>query len=107
LMLDVDYFKSINDRYGHLAGDLVLQFVAQECQSHMRNTDIFARYGGEEFICLLPEQTEKGAVELAERIRRLLEQAEVRYEARRLKVTASFGVAFIQKESSLTLEQLI
>jgi len=107
LMLDVDNFKSINDRHGHLAGDLVLQFVAQECQRHMRNTDIFARYGGEEFICLLPEQTEKGAVEWAERIRRMLEQSEVQYEAWRLKVTASFGVAFIQKESSLTLEQLI
>jgi diguanylate cyclase (GGDEF)-like protein/PAS domain S-box-containing protein len=107
LMIDVDHFKSINDRHGHLAGDLMLQFVAQECQSHMRTTDIFARYGGEEFICLLPEQTEKGAVELAERIRRMLEQAEVKYEAQSLKVTASFGLALIQKESGLTLEQLI
>ena len=107
LMLDVDYFKSVNDRYGHLAGDLVLQFVAQQCQSHMRTTDIFARYGGEEFIGLLPEQTEQGAVELAERIRRMLEQAEVQYEAQSLKVTASFGLALIQKESGLTLEQLI
>jgi len=107
MMLDVDHFKSVNDRYGHLAGDLVLQFVAQECQHHMRTTDIFARYGGEEFICLLPEQTEKGAVELAERIRRMLEQAEVKFEAQSLKVTASFGLALIQKESGLTLEQLI
>jgi diguanylate cyclase (GGDEF)-like protein len=73
----------------------------------MRTTDIFARYGGEEFICLLPEQTEKGAVELAERIRRMLEQAEVKYEAHSLKVTASFGLALIQKEPGLTLEQLI
>jgi len=107
MLLDVDHFKSINDRYGHLAGDLVLQFVAQQCQNHMRTTDIFARYGGEEFICLLPEQTEKGAVELAERIRQMLEQAEVKYEAQRLRVTASFGLALIQKESGLTLEQLI
>src|SRR5258706_2998388 len=107
MMLDVDHFKSTNDHYGHLAGDLVLQFVAQECQSHMRNTDIFARYGGEEFICLLPEQTESGAIELAERIRQLLEQAEVTYEAQLLKVTASFGLALIRKESSLTLEQMI
>ena len=107
MMLDVDHFKSINDRYGHLAGDSVLQSVAQKCQSHMRNTDIFARYGGEEFIGLLPEQTEAGAVELAERIRRMLEQAEVKYEAQSLKVTASFGLALIQKESGLTLEQMI
>lgn len=107
LMLDVDHFKSINDQYGHLAGDVVLQFVARECQGHMRNTDIFARYGGEEFICLLPEQTREGAVELAERIRQLLQQAEVKYEAERLHVTASFGLALIQKESSLKLEQLI
>jgi diguanylate cyclase (GGDEF)-like protein/PAS domain S-box-containing protein len=107
LMLDVDHFKIINDQYGHLAGDFILQFVAQQCQSSMRNTDIFARYGGEEFICLLPEQTESGAIELAERIRQLLEQAEVMYEAQLLKVTASFGLALIQKESSLTLEQMI
>ncbi len=107
MLLDVDHFKSINDRYGHLAGDLVLQFVAQECQRNMRSTDIFARYGGEEFICLLPEQTEKGATDLAERIRRMLEQAEIKYEAQSLKVTASFGLALIRQEAGLTLEQLI
>ena len=107
LMLDIDHFKSINDQYGHLAGDTVLQFVARECQSHMRSTDIFARYGGEEFIGLLPEQTEEGAVELAERIRQLLEQAEVKFEVWSLKVTASFGLALIQNESGLTLEQMI
>jgi diguanylate cyclase (GGDEF)-like protein len=107
LMLDVDHFKSINDQYGHLAGDFILHFVAQQCQNSMRSTDIFARYGGEEFICLLPEQTEKGAVELAERIRQLLEQTEVTYEAHRLRVTASFGLALIETESSLTLEQMI
>jgi diguanylate cyclase (GGDEF)-like protein len=107
MMLDVDHFKSINDRYGHLAGDSVLQAVAQKCQSHMRSTDIFARYGGEEFIFLLPEQTEVGAVELAERLRQLLEQAEVKFEVWSLKVTASFGLALIQKESGLTLEQMI
>lgn len=107
MMLDVDHFKGINDRYGHLAGDAVLQAVAQKCQSHMRSTDIFARYGGEEFIFLLPEQTEAGAVELAERLRQLLEQAEVKFEAWNLKVTASFGLALIQKESGLTLEQMI
>jgi diguanylate cyclase (GGDEF)-like protein len=107
MMLDVDHFKSINDRYGHLAGDAVLQSVAQKCQSHMRSTDIFARYGGEEFIFLLPEQTEAGAVELAERLRQLLEQAEVKFEAWNLKVTASFGLALIEKESALTLEQMI
>ena len=107
MMLDVDHFKSVNDRYGHLAGDSVLQAVAQKCQSHMRSTDIFARYGGEEFIFLLPEQTEVGAMELAERLRQLLEQAEVKFEAWNLKVTASFGLALIQKESGLTLEQMI
>jgi diguanylate cyclase (GGDEF)-like protein/PAS domain S-box-containing protein len=107
MLLDVDHFKSVNDRYGHLAGDLVLQFVAQECQRYMRTTDIFARYGGEEFICLLPEQTQKGAVELAERIRRMLEQAEVKYEVQSLKVTASVGLALLQGESGVTLEQLI
>jgi len=107
MMLDVDRFKSINDNYGHLVGDRVLQNVAQECQSHVRNTDIFARYGGEEFICLLPEQDEKGAIEFAERIRQMIEQAEVKLEMRAVRTTISIGLAVFQKEAKLTLEQFI
>jgi len=107
MMIDIDHFKQVNDRYGHLAGDLVLQMVARECQEHLRSTDIFARYGGEEFIGLLPEQDTDGAIETAERIRRMIEQAEAEFEAQSIHVTASIGLALIRNEKDLTLERLI
>ena len=107
LMLDVDHFKQVNDRFGHLAGDQVLQMVARECQKHVRSSDIFARYGGEEFICLLPEQDRQGALELAERIRQIIGQAAVVIEAQSVGVTASIGLALYPTEPSLSLERLI
>jgi diguanylate cyclase (GGDEF)-like protein/PAS domain S-box-containing protein len=107
MMLDVDHFKQVNDRHGHLAGDLTLQSVAKECQNHLRGTDIFARYGGEEFICLLPEQSEQGALETAERIRQVIEQSEVKLETHSIRVTISIGLAFMQSETDPTLEVLI
>ena len=105
MLLDVDHFKQVNDRYGHLAGDLILQMIAKECQSHLRLSDIFARYGGEEFICLLPEQNEEGALETAERIRQIIEQTEVVFERQSICVTASVGLALIRE--GLTLEDVI
>jgi diguanylate cyclase (GGDEF)-like protein/PAS domain S-box-containing protein len=107
MMLDVDHFKQVNDRYGHLAGDLILQMVAGECKGHLRGTDLFARYGGEEFICLLPEQDSAGALDMAERIRRVMEQIEAKFETQTIRVTASLGLAVMQNETHLTLEQLI
>jgi len=107
MMLDVDHFKQVNDRYGHLAGDLILQMVAGECKGHLRGTDLFARYGGEEFICLLPEQDSAGALDMAERIRRVMEQVEAKFEMQTIRVTASLGLAVMQNETDLTLEQLI
>jgi diguanylate cyclase (GGDEF)-like protein/PAS domain S-box-containing protein len=107
LLLDVDHFKQINDRYGHLAGDSVLQMVAKECQERLRSGDIFARYGGEEFICLLPEQDQEGALETAERIRLVIEKTEGFVEQQSICVTVSVGVALIQDQLALTLEGLI
>jgi diguanylate cyclase (GGDEF)-like protein/PAS domain S-box-containing protein len=107
LLLDVDHFKQVNDRYGHLAGDQVLQMVARECKKHLRGSDIFARYGGEEFICLLPEQDQAGALDTAERIRQIIGQAEVVYEAQSICVTASIGLTVLPAATNLTLERLI
>ena len=107
MMLDVDHFKRVNDQHGHLAGDLILQMVARECKGHLRSTDTFARYGGEEFICLLPEQDQAGALEMAERIRQVIEQGQAKFETQTIRVTASIGVAAMPKETNLTLEQLI
>jgi diguanylate cyclase (GGDEF)-like protein/PAS domain S-box-containing protein len=107
MMIDVDHFKQINDQYGHLAGDLVLQKVAGECQRHLRRTDVFARYGGEEFICLLPEQNQAGARKLAERIRQMVEQTQADFDGNPISITASIGLAVFQNKTDLTLERLI
>lgn len=69
LILDVDYFKSINDRYGHANGDHVLQEIAQVCESTLRPYDVIARFGGEEFVVLLPNTSLPEACNIAERIR--------------------------------------
>jgi diguanylate cyclase (GGDEF)-like protein len=69
LLLDMDDFKQINDRYGHLVGDTVLRAVAQACVENSRPYDVVARYGGEELIVLLPATTAEGALRLAERLR--------------------------------------
>ncbi len=69
LILDVDYFKSINDRFGHGNGDLVLQEIAQVCESTLRPYDVIARFGGEEFVALLPNTSLPEACNVAERIR--------------------------------------
>src|SRR5580698_1429808 len=73
LVLDVDNFKSINDRFGHDAGDVILKAIANDCSSMRRETDIVGRLGGEEFVLLLPETNESGAQLVAERLRELIE----------------------------------
>lgn len=91
IMLDIDHFKSINDRYGHAVGDMVLQRTAQTLGPCLRDADLFARYGGEEFIVVMGDVTEASARSTAERLRETLAHAIVSDE-HGLKVTASFGV---------------
>jgi diguanylate cyclase (GGDEF)-like protein len=92
LILDVDKFKSINDQFGHDAGDLVLKAIANDCSSMRRDTDIVARFGGEEFVLLLPETNESAAGLVAERLRK---QIEDRPDAFGLgtQISVSIGVA--------------
>ncbi|WP_081615302.1 diguanylate cyclase [Rhizobium freirei] len=91
IMLDIDHFKSINDRYGHAVGDLVLQRTAQILTPHLRPQDLFARYGGEEFVIVLVDVTETSARTTAKRLCETLGHAVIS-EAYELTVTASFGV---------------
>jgi diguanylate cyclase (GGDEF)-like protein len=94
ILLDVDHFKHINDRFGHAAGDLVLGSVARLLLDGVRNCDVVARWGGEEFVLALPSTGLAGAREVAERARKRLETAEIVTElGERIPVTASFGVA--------------
>jgi diguanylate cyclase (GGDEF)-like protein len=93
LLFDIDHFKKLNDTYGHPAGDAALRNTAQVLERHLRKGDQAARYGGEEFAAILPAADEKGAVQLAERVREAIESARVVFEGARLNVTVSLGVA--------------
>jgi diguanylate cyclase (GGDEF)-like protein len=93
-LADLDRFKDVNDNFGHLAGDLVLQRVAAELRAMLRETDFIGRYGGEEFLMVLPETTLEGARQFAEKVRQRIEQLEVPVEGRTpIRVTLSIGVA--------------
>jgi len=89
LVLDIDYFKKINDRHGHLAGDSVLKTIVDLTRDNIRGTDCLTRWGGEEFIIVLPETGLERAEALAERIKRTVQDYEFDQVG---KVTASFGV---------------
>jgi diguanylate cyclase (GGDEF)-like protein len=98
LLLDVDHFKRVNDRYGHLAGDEVLKMVARALTQGIRIEDILARFGGEEFVVLAREADATAAMALAERLRQLVEVAQTRWESGDdvpigISVTVSIGVA--------------
>jgi diguanylate cyclase (GGDEF)-like protein len=102
LMLDIDFFKKVNDTYGHLAGDKVLQVIAEIMKSTLRPYDILSRYGGEEFILLASDTSEKNARNLAERIRSAVAKAPVIFEKTEISVTISVGVTIIEKASVLS-----
>ncbi|MCU0660851.1 MAG: GGDEF domain-containing protein [Myxococcota bacterium] len=93
LMFDVDFFKRINDKYGHLAGDYVLQALARVISTRSRREEIFARYGGEEFAILLPETNAEGALELADQLRQRVAGYTFIFEGEEIPVTVSIGVA--------------
>jgi diguanylate cyclase (GGDEF)-like protein len=94
-MIDIDYFKEYNDRYGHPTGDIVLQKVAQILLDNARSTDIVARYGGEEFGIILPHTDKNGAITLGKRITKAVEEYKFPKEDNRRgrKITVSIGLA--------------
>ncbi|MDH3379227.1 MAG: DUF484 family protein [Gammaproteobacteria bacterium] len=94
IMLDLDYFKQINDRYGHTVGDRMLVQVAEALKRGLRSSDLLARYGGEEFVLLLPETTQELALEIAKRHHREIAGLQLRdNDHGNISITASFGVA--------------
>jgi diguanylate cyclase (GGDEF)-like protein len=100
LILDLDNFKSINDTYGHAAGDAVLGGVARAVASQLREVDVFGRIGGEEFGILMPAADRGGGLVAAERLRRAVEAAEIRHHGITLRTTASFGLAMLSRDCS-------
>src|SRR5690606_33528442 len=95
LLFDIDYFKRINDHYGHLAGDHVLRELADAVKLRIRRDEVFARYGGEEFVIVLPETTLEGAQALAESIRAKVEEHDFTFQNERIAVTISIGCAVL------------
>jgi diguanylate cyclase (GGDEF)-like protein len=107
VMLDVDYFKSVNDTFGHQEGDDVLIAVAAIIKNLCRSHDIAARYGGEEFLLILPETNGSGAMVIAERVREEVESHRFNYEGKVHSVTISCGIAEINNEKDQGVAGLI
>ena len=93
IMFDLDHFKDVNDRYGHLCGDAVLSAVGKRMKEVLRGSDLKCRYGGEEFLVLLPETPLHGARRVADTLRREIAERPVPWSGEGLTITASFGLA--------------
>ena len=106
LMLDIDHFKDVNDRFGHLTGDYVLKELAAALRKRIRKEELFARYGGEEFVVVLPESGREVAVTFAEIVRKMVEEHTFEFEGHPLSITVSVGVGLIAPDIT-TVDELI
>ena len=97
---DIDLFKQVNDNYGHLAGDKVIQIIAKEITNRIRKTDFVARYGGEEFVILLPETEIKDVIPVMEKTREMISRLPFHFRDEQVQITMSFGVAAFQDKST-------
>jgi len=97
-IFDIDFFKRINDQFGHLAGDHVLRELARVVQDRIRRDEVFARYGGEEFVIVLPETGLSGALALAENLRQRVESHIFMFQGERIPVTISVGCSQLSKD---------
>jgi len=107
LMLDLDYFKKVNDTLGHLAGDTVLAAVSSQLSRAVRNEDVVARFGGEEIAIVLRQINIENAMHMADRLRRMVETAVIPFDGKDLQVTVSIGVANYPTLTVKTPEQLV
>ncbi|HUH38800.1 MAG TPA: diguanylate cyclase [Spongiibacteraceae bacterium] len=101
---DIDHFKTINDSYGHQAGDKVLRIIARTLRQRLRQTDFVARYGGEEFVVLLPETSAEDALAVMDAVRTAVAQCPFHFREQRVRITLSAGIAGFTAQS--TAEQV-
>ncbi len=101
VIADIDFFKHVNDTYGHDGGDAVLVSLAQKFRTVLRNQDYVSRWGGEEFLILLADTKVNGAIILSEKIRKAVEEMIIIHGKKKIKVTISFGAAEISDMSSI------
>ncbi|TYP49280.1 diguanylate cyclase (GGDEF)-like protein [Thermosediminibacter litoriperuensis] len=108
IIIDIDHFKSYNDRYGHLVGDSILKKLAEVLRDNVRNNDIVGRYGGEEFVIILPDTSGAEAYAIAERIREVVESTEFAQTdtGKKIFITISAGVASCP-DDALTVKELV
>lgn len=101
VLIDVDHFKTINDHYGHQAGDKVLKTIVEQFRGQVRQSDFLARYGGEEFVLVLPRATLKDGCQIAEKLRRHIEDCKFHHRSDVVPVTVSCGVAEFREGDTL------
>lgn len=107
LMLDLDHFKTVNDTYGHLVGDRVLQSVVRAAQQVLRKGDVFMRYDGEEFLIVLPGAGHDDLVKLGERVRHAVAETEIIESHQRISVTVSIGGSGMPDKNVTNAQDLI
>jgi len=107
LMIDIDHFKKINDKFGHLFGDKVLEFIAKLLKSIIRNEDVISRFGGEEFMVLLVGADKEKAFNTAERIRNKIMDSQIEYLEKKISITVSIGVLSATVKNLNKCEELI
>ena len=107
IMLDIDFFKKVNDTYGHKAGDFVIRNIAELIQNSVRESDIVGRYGGEEFCVTATDISLENVLQLGERIRKTIEEYEFDDGSNKINVTASIGIAFREPTSDVNESELI
>jgi len=107
IMADLDHFKTVNDRFGHPFGDLVLAVTAQVLRGNVRESDLVARYGGEEFVLMLPETPSAEAMVVAEKLRAAIEEQDYTDGIQSAHVTISLGVASLPESAPADVEDLL
>ncbi len=105
MILDIDFFKKVNDTYGHTIGDDILKLLAKTVPLALRETDVFARYGGEEFVILLPDSSLQNSIQVAQKVRSIIEQKTYKGTKHNLNITVSIGLAELTNEQ--TVQELI